>query len=121
MYINLTLDKKDKFWKVISPTAVKGAYSGFNYLNILNTLEVHNSSYVSFKVKTEDEAKSLISYLRTNIVNKLLSIRKISQTISKDTCKYIPLIPFDRTWSDPEIYKYFKLTKDEIKQIEDIL
>jgi len=113
-YINLKVNNEMKFWKVISPTAVKGAYSGFDKLFILNEDEVHSGSYVSFKVETEFQANSLKSYLQTKIVNKLLSIRKVSQTISKDTCKYIPLVPFDRNWTDEKIYEYLKLSQEQI-------
>jgi site-specific DNA-methyltransferase (adenine-specific) len=119
MCIDKTLTAKDKFWKVISPTGVKGAYSGFSDLYILNENEVHSASYVSFKVKTEKEAQSLLSYLKTNTVNKLLSIRKVTQTVSNDTCKYIPLVPFDRLWTDDEIFKYFNLTRNEITLINE--
>ena len=120
-YIKYNLKEENKFWKVISPTAVKGAYSGFNELFILNKNEIHNDSYVSFKVDTEFEAKSLKSYLKTKLVNKLLSIRKISQTISKDTVKYIPNISLDKIWDDKSVYKYFNLTKEEIKMIESLI
>ena len=120
-YINYNLKEKDKFWKVISPTAVKGAYSGFNELFILNKYEIHNASYVSFKVNSKYEAESLKSYLKTNLVNKLLSIRKISQTISKDTIKYIPNIPLNKIWNNKSVYTYFNITDKEIKIIEDLL
>jgi len=117
-YINYNLKEEYKFWKVISPTAVKGAYSGFNELFILNKYEIHNDSYVSFKINSKYEAESLKSYLKTNLVNKLLSIRKISQTISKDTIKYIPNIPLNKIWDDKSVYKYFNLSEKEIKIIE---
>ena len=118
-YIKYNLRENDKFWKVISPTAVKGAYSGFNELFILNDCEIHNDSYVSFKVNSKYEAECLKSYLKTKLVNKLLSIRKISQTISKDTIKYIPDIPLNKIWNDNSVYKYFNLTKEEIELIEE--
>ena len=117
-FINYKLKNEDKFWKVISPTAVKGAYSGFNELFILNNNEIHNDSYVSFKVNNNCEAESLISYLKTDLVNLLLSIRKISQTISKDTIKYIPMVPLNKIWNNESVYEYFKLNKKEIKFIE---
>jgi len=120
-FINYNLTDNNKFWKVISPTAVKGAYSGFNELFILNEYEIHNDSYVSFKVHNKDEAQSLLSYLKTTLVNKLLSIRKISQTISKDTIKYIPFVPLDRIWTDKNVYEYFNLSKEEIKLIENTI
>ena len=120
LYINKTLKEQEKYWKVISPTAVKGAYSGFDNdkLFVLNENQIHSGSYVSFKVQNEKKANSLLSYLKTEFVNKLLSIRKISQTISKDTLKYIPLVPLNTEWNDRKIYDHFKLSDEQIKLIE---
>lgn len=84
----------------------------------MNPYEIHNDSYVSFKVNSKYEAESLKSYLKTKLVNKLLSIRKISQTISKDTVKYIPNVALNKIWDDNDIYKYFNLTNEEIELID---
>ena len=62
---------------------------------------------------------SLLSYMKCKLPNFMLSLRKISQHISKSTCAWIPLPPLDKECSDKELYKYFKLTDDEIKLITD--
>ena len=49
----------------------------------------------------------------------MLSLRKISQQISEETVSWIPLPPLDRLWNNLNTYKYFGLTKIQIKQIED--
>ena len=49
----------------------------------------------------------------------MLSLRKISQDISESTCKWIPLPPLDRIWSNNDIYKHFNLSENEIKLIEE--
>ena len=49
----------------------------------------------------------------------MLSLRKNSQLISKNTCKWIPLPPLNKIWNDKEVYKYFKLLKNNIKLIEE--
>jgi hypothetical protein len=48
----------------------------------------------------------------------MLSLRKISQDISKSTCKWIPLPPLNKEWTDNEIYEHFQLSKDEIQLIK---
>jgi len=48
----------------------------------------------------------------------MLSLRKNSQDISDSTCKWIPLPPLDTKWDDKKVYKYFKLTKNEIELID---
>jgi hypothetical protein len=67
--------------------------------------------HVEFK-NLEEEAKSLLSYLDTKFANHMLSIRKISQDISKNTCKWIPLVPLDRIWNDNEVCEYLNIEKD---------
>tara|TARA_B110000444_G_C18728640_1_gene542150 strand:- start:843 stop:1115 length:273 start_codon:yes stop_codon:yes gene_type:complete len=49
----------------------------------------------------------------------LLSIRKISHNISNDTCKWIPLPPLNKEWTDDDVYKHFKLSVDDIQLIND--
>jgi site-specific DNA-methyltransferase (adenine-specific) len=67
------------------------------------------------------ECLSLITYLGTKLANKMLSLRKISQHINLDTLKWVPLVPFDREWTDEQLYEYFKLTEEEIKHIENTI
>jgi hypothetical protein len=49
----------------------------------------------------------------------MLSLRKNSQDISEPTCKWIPLPPLNKEWTDDEVYKHFKLSEDDIKLIND--
>ena len=72
-----------------------------------------------FKVNNEKEAKSLLSYLKCKLPHFMLILRKISQDISKNTIKWIPLPPLDRLWTNEEVYKYFGLKPNEIKIIEE--
>jgi site-specific DNA-methyltransferase (adenine-specific) len=109
MYANeCVLDEQDKFWKVITARAAHGGYSGFGYMQIAKPDEIHTDSYISFRAESEVEAKSLMSYLQTKFVNHILSIRKISQDINTNVCKWIPLVPFDREWDDDVIREHFK-------------
>jgi site-specific DNA-methyltransferase (adenine-specific) len=107
MYIDtFEFNEKNSFWKVITPEAAFKSFSGFGEKFIGKPDEIHTDSYISFRVNNEEEAKSLVSYLETDIVNYLLSIRKISQHITEKTCKYIPLVPFDRIWTDESVKEY---------------
>lgn len=104
------------YWKVITAEA-NGKSKCFGNIFIGNRKEVHTKSYISFRVHNEKEAKSLESYLKCRLVNLMLSIRKISQHISSSTCKWIPLPPLDRIWTDADVYKYYKLSKTQIEFI----
>ena len=120
-YIKKDSIKDNKFgkWQIITPSASYGAFSGFGNLIIGSPNEVYSETYISFAVDTEKEAQSLLSYMKCRLPNILLSIRKISQNISSDTCKWIPLPPLNKEWSDEEVYKNFKLSDDDIKLIND--
>ncbi|ARF10351.1 putative site-specific DNA-methyltransferase [Hokovirus HKV1] len=117
------IDKKEikklyNDYKVITARA-NGKNKCFGNTFIGNPNKVHSKSYISFNLKSEIEAKSLLSYLKCKLPNFMLSLRKITQDISESTCKWIPLVPLDREWTDDDIHKYFKLTEDEIKLIKE--
>ena len=57
--------------------------------------------------------------MKCKLPNFMLSLRKSSQDISENTCKWIPLVPLDKEWTDDEVYKYFKLSEDEIKLVKE--
>jgi site-specific DNA-methyltransferase (adenine-specific) len=105
-------NENNTFWKTITPEASFGAYSGFGAIFIGKPDEIHTNSYISFKVGSEDEAKSLESYLKTNFANKMLSIRKTSQHITMDTCKWIPLVPLDRIWDNQSVKEFLGIDID---------
>jgi hypothetical protein len=104
-------------FKIITARA-NGNNKCFGNIFIGLPTEVHTGSYISFNVNTENEAKSLLSYMKCKLPNFLLSLKKISQDISASTCSWIPLPPLNKQWNDDELYKYFKLTEDEINIIK---
>ena len=57
--------------------------------------------------------------MKCKLPNLLLSLRKSSQDISEATCKWIPLPPLNKDWTDDMIYKYYKLSENEIKLIKE--
>ena len=118
-YIDKKEIKKDyNFWKVITARA-NGSNDCFGNIFIGKCDEVHTKSYISFKLNSEQEAKSLLCYMKCRLPNFMLSLRKISQDISESTCKWIPLPKLNREWTDEDVYKYFELTEDDIKLIND--
>ena len=119
-YIEKTEIKKDiTKWKVITARASSANNDCFGNTFIGKPNEVHTKSYISFNINSEDEAKSLISYMRCRLPNFMLYLRKNSQDICESTCKWIPLPPLNKEWTDDEVYKHFKLSEDDIKLIND--
>ena len=118
------IDKKEiktniSKYKVITPDGAFAANSGFGNTFIGNPNEVHCKTYISFEIDTENEAKSLLSYMKCRLPNFMLSIRKNSQHTSASTCKWIPLPPLNKEWTDEEVYQHFKLSEEDIKLIND--
>ena len=109
---NYDFNEKNTFWKVITTRAAFKAFSGFGEKFIGKPNEIHTGSYISFRVNNEEEAKSLLSYLDTKFANHMLSIRKISQDISENTCKWIPLVPLDRKWTDGLVCEYLQIDQN---------
>ena len=110
--------KKDyNFWKLITARAAHEHKSGFGNSFIGKPDEIHTGSYISFKVSNEEEANSLLSYIKCRLPNFMLSLRKNSQDIQEQSIKWIPLPPLNKEWTDEEVYKHFKLSEDDIKLI----
>jgi hypothetical protein len=115
-----TIDvKKLVNYKVITVTASTANNDCFGNMFIGELTDVHSESYISFNVNTKEEAESLLSYLQTRFANFLLKLRKITHNISENTCKWIPLPPLNKEWTDDEVYKHFNLSEDDIKLINE--
>ena len=112
------IKKEYNFWKVITARA-NGGSKCFGNTFIGNPDEIHTGSYISFKVSNEDEAKSLLSYMKCRLPNFMLSLRKNSQDIQEQSIKWIPLPPLNKEWTDEEVYKHFNLLEEDIKLIND--
>jgi len=122
MWVNKNIldTNKIKGFKVFTPGAAGSTNDLGKFGNkiIGYPNEVCSKSYMTLLVKSEEEAKYLISYMNTNFCNFFLSLRKKTQNLKPDSLKWIPLVPFDREWNDELLYKHFNLTQEEIDLIE---
>jgi hypothetical protein len=66
----------------------------------------------------EAEARHLAAYMRTRFVRFLVSLRKITQNITRDSYRFVPLLPMDRVWTDADLYARYGLTEADITFIE---
>lgn len=112
MYINELPKIGPSTIKVITTRSRDSGWSSksqqFHSLNILNKNEFFSCSYIGFRSKTLFEAKSIISYLKCDLPNYLLNIRKNTQDISENTLKWIPIVPFDKIWNNESLENYIK-------------
>jgi hypothetical protein len=69
----------------------------------------------------ESEARNLAAYMRTRFVRFLVSLRKITQNITRDSYKFVPLLPMDHLWTDEDLYKRYGITSDQIAFVESLI
>lgn len=68
--------------------------------------------------ETEEEASNFAVYMRTRFARFLVSIRKITQNITRDTYRFVPVLPLDRIWTDAMLYQRYGITDEQIRFIE---
>ena len=91
-------------------------------IDILEPKTICTSTYIVIQTfNTRQEALNLISYLKTKFVRFLLAQVCISQHISRETFCFVPMQDFSKPWTDEELYKKYKLTKEEIAFIENMI
>ncbi len=76
---------------------------------------------VAGPLRSEAEAQSVESYLRTRFLRFLVSLRKISQDTLRSVYRWVPQQTWDRQWVDADLYKRYGITPDEAAFIESII
>lgn len=59
--------------------------------------------------------------MRTRLVRFLVSLRKITQNITRDSYRFVPQLPMNRAWTDEDLYKRYSITEDQIAFIESLI
>lgn len=70
---------------------------------------------------SEHEARNLAAYMRTRFVRFLVSLRKITQNITRDSYRFVPLLPMNRAWTDDDLYQRYGIDPDQIAFIESLI
>ena len=70
---------------------------------------------------SEDEARSLESYYRTKFFRHLVSLRKLTQDALRPMYSWVPVLAWDRKWTDETLYKKYGLTEEETAFIESMI
>lgn len=113
-------------WKVLVPKAY-GAGETFPHQILGKEIvakppSVCTQSYlVVAPFQSEQAAQSFASYYRTRLFRFLVSLRKITQDAFSHMYSWVPQQPWDRKWTDEELYKKYGLTGEEIEYIEKMI
>ncbi|WP_137803348.1 hypothetical protein [Caulobacter sp. 3R27C2-B] len=116
-------------WKVLTPQAGPGSSGGHIIPDMVlgkpSTAEPNSvctqTWIVAGPLASQTEAESAASYLTTRFARFIVSLRKISQHAMKGVYLWLPQQPWDRTWTDAELYKKYGITGEEQAFIESMI
>jgi site-specific DNA-methyltransferase (adenine-specific) len=100
----------------------EGRYYGLSSIRVLPPKAVCTESYlVAGHFKKEAHAKALCDYMRTRFVRFLVSLRAVTQHVTRGSFAFVPLQDFTRNWTDEDLSRKYDLTSDEIAFIESMV
>ncbi len=70
---------------------------------------------------TLQQAENCLAYMNTKLFRALVSVRKQDQGAGKDVYHYVPLLNFNKIYTDAELYAKYNLTEEEISFIESMI
>ncbi|MEQ9103106.1 MAG: Eco57I restriction-modification methylase domain-containing protein [Rhodothermales bacterium] len=71
--------------------------------------------------ESEQEAHHLAGYMRTRFVRFLVSLRKITQNITRDSYRFVPNLAMDTGWTDEQLFARYGITPDQVAFIESLI
>lgn len=110
-------------WKVLLPMASDGrAGESLSVLGEPIALAPGSACTQTYLVAglfdARGETENYAHYLCTKFVRFLVLQRKITQHVTPDRFRFVPMMDMTRRWTDPELYEHFGLDQDEIDYIE---
>jgi len=110
-------------WKVLTPEAADGhgriPASVTGYPFVVGPGSVCTQTFlVAGTFEDQRTAENYACYLRTRFARFLVHQRKSSQHTTSETYRFVPDVPYDRVWTDEDLYELFGLTEDEVAYIE---
>ncbi|RKY07308.1 MAG: restriction endonuclease, partial [Planctomycetota bacterium] len=91
----------------------------FSRIEVISPNTVCTESYLIVgPFESEEKAKKMTSYLKTNFCRFLVSTILLTQNITKDKFQFVPMPDMTKEWTDEKLYKKYDLTKEEIAFIE---
>ena len=113
------------YWKVLVPKAsVAGEEVPQQVVGkplIAPSPSVCTQSFLFFYVDSQKEAESVQSYYKTRFFRFLVSLRKITQDATHSTYLWVPMQPWDRTWTDADLFAKYGISPGEQSYIETLV
>lgn len=84
-----------------------------------SNMYTHKDGAPCFVVNSQEEVKSLYTYLKTDYARFALSINKVTQHIYINRyLEVVPIPPLDREWTNEQVYEYFNVSDSDKTVIE---
>ncbi len=94
----------------------------FSRIEILPPGTICTESYlIAGAYDTEQEAKYMVSYLKTKFCRFLVSTVLLTQNIAKDKFQFVPSLEMNRDWCDEDLYERYKLSATDIAYIDSVI
>lgn len=111
-------------WKIFIPKAWGTGDLSTDKLNgfIVGPNSVSTETYLTVgPFKSRRVAANVFSYMQTKFFYFMVSMKKITQNTMRNVYSLVPIQDFSKPWTDAELYKKYKLTKEEIDFIESMI
>lgn len=126
--ITTNTDLIDK-WKIYVGRAAPGTGNRDTYPHrIISTPFIGEPGSISTETylcigpfDTENEAKSVLSYLSCRLTRLLILLHKPSQDTTRKVYTFVPTQAWTKQWTDTDLYKKYGLTDAEVAFIEGIV
>jgi site-specific DNA-methyltransferase (adenine-specific) len=91
----------------------------FSKIDVLPTRTICTETYlVVGAYEREEQARNLVSYMKTRFFRFLVSQFMYSHHITKEAYSFVPILDMDTEWTDEKLYRRYGLTEEEIAFIE---
>ena len=99
-----------------------GRYYGLSSIRILPPKTVCTESYlVAGHFSNPQQARSLDTYLRTRFVRFLISLRAVTQHVTRGSFGFVPIQDFLENWTDEKLYAKYGISPQEVEFIESMI
>lgn len=110
-------------WKVLLPMAGDGHGRAVSYvlgepIALAPGSACTQTYFIAGTFDSAVETENYAYYLATKFVRFLVLQRKITQHVTPDRFRFVPMLDMTRRWTDNDLYDHFGLTRDERDYIE---
>ena len=96
-------------------------YSFRKALVDFTSIKVCTQTFIAFYTDKKEQAESIQSYYITKFWIYRIIEKKITQSAFRHTYSWVLIQTWDREWTDCDLYKKYKLSKEEIDYIESVI